>query len=141
MDPAHIAVVIEVDGLPPLKNEALSLFNPGHTQVAKVRALLEAVPRHERAYLGQEPPDVPFHTGVSMSVTLWGPNDPPGDATNYLGGIGDTLQKQGKDRFTEELGHLASVAVIIDDKQIVEVHYRQARAPQWHYRVVVAEVP
>ena len=75
---------------------------------------------------------------VILEVEQYGPSPPPGDSTNYVGGIADVLES--KDRRTTpviHLGVLARVALYDDDKQIQEFHYAWHRADTVGYRVRV----
>jgi hypothetical protein len=55
---------------------------------------------------------------------------PPGDATDYLGGVADVLQAK-KDHVMIDLGHLGElrdVALYVTDRQINRVGYSQEAA-------------
>jgi hypothetical protein len=120
-----------VDGYPPAKAEALSMLGAGHPHLIRVRALLEAA---AAAAAGGE-----FSSGLTdrlgLEVVLYAPTDPPSDATNYLGGVGDVLEAKSRRGLLEHLGELATVALYANDRQIQEVHYRQERAAEPRYTV------
>ena len=129
-------VKISVDGAPPLKNEAKSLLSEGHRKAPRVLALLEAV----FAVVG--PDFAPYTGSVGLEVILWAPDDRDlGDATNYLGGIGDVLQtKDPKRNPMTHLGGLTTVAVFVDDRQVREVNYRHIIDPKPRYEIRVYEL-
>jgi len=122
-----------VPGLPPLKNEAKSLLAEGHPQAARVRALLEAV------YRAVGPNFVPFTGPVGLQVLVEAPEGATvGDASNMLGGIGDTLQAARSPLVPlDHLGHLAHVAIYRDDGQITEIRYRRRLGSEIRYGVRV----
>lgn len=120
-------VAFEVEGFPPLKNQAISMFSTRHGHASSVVLLLEAA---QRAIANRS--FHPFTGPIGLEVVLRAPEGVVrGDTTNYLGGIGDTLQE--KSHLTiplDHLGDLANVALYRDDKQIREVHwYQEQRAP------------
>lgn len=53
-----------------------------------------------------------------------GPDQPPSDATNYLGGVGDVLEAKGHRGVLAHLGDLAEIGLYENDRQIHEVTYR-----------------
>jgi hypothetical protein len=116
-------VSFTVDGNPPLKGEALSLFSENHPQAVKgrVRALLEAAQRACR-----EQGFVPIESGgrVALDVVT---RATTGDGTNILGGIADVLEdKQHRHyRNLTHLGDLAAVWLYWDDKQLKRISYRE----------------
>ncbi len=115
------SICFEVQGLPPLKNEAISVFNAKHGQADRIRALLVAAQR-----ACQEHRFAPIETGaVALDVIT---RSPAGDATNILGGIADVLENKpirAHRSSIEHLGNLATVWLYQDDKQIKEVTYRE----------------
>ena len=124
-------VSFDVPGLPPTKNEALSLFNPEHGQHDAVIRLLTAA----RAAIID--PDTIPHTGplgIEIVVTTAG-GRAPADATNYLGGIGDVLQARGKQSHAAQYGLLGGVALFADDGQLREVRYRERAGSPTSYSV------
>ncbi|MFC7759507.1 hypothetical protein ACFQY4_16970 [Catellatospora bangladeshensis] len=115
------AVMFAVSGLPPLKNEAKSLFAAEHRQRDRVVRLLEAA-----AAAAERAGWTCVQDEVELDVTVRSPTRPPGDATNFLGGIADVLQgrklSQGVD--LTHLGELAGFSLYHDDSQIQEITYR-----------------
>lgn len=82
---------IEVSGLPPGKNEALSMLGAGHSHRARVVSFLEAA-RAAMAVSGVAPFETNDSLGLELVVCCHRDGHARGDATNYLGGIGDVLQ-------------------------------------------------
>ncbi|MCX6023447.1 MAG: hypothetical protein NTZ05_17300 [Chloroflexi bacterium] len=124
-------IAFEVEGFPPNKYEGLSLFNARHGQARQVRQLLEAaqqaISRTGFAVIADPLP-------VGLEVTLFAEN-PGGDATNYLGGIGDVLQDTKAGR--GHLGGLADAALYENDRQLQEIQYRLRPDARPHYTVRV----
>lgn len=115
-------IVIEVAGVPPIKNEALSLFAATHRQRERVERLLTAA-----VAAAQRVGWATARDGVQLDVVIRSPTPrPPGDATNFLGGIADVLQgrKPGQGVDLSHLGELATCALFDDDSQIQEITYR-----------------
>ena len=82
-------VSFDVAGWPPAKSEALSMLGPVHSHKDRVLVLLEAA-RSAIASSGRRP----FIGPIGLDVTLRAPaGKDPWDATNYLGGIGDVLER------------------------------------------------
>jgi len=133
-------IKFEVPGLPPLKNEAISLFSKDHGQREAVHLLLQRA-------RGSLTPDgrAPFGeaAGLGLEVVIESPEERlPGDATNYLGGIADVLEdKAARERQRPgalgHLGDLAAVALYPNDRQIREVRYRHRRGEVPRYTVRV----
>jgi hypothetical protein len=108
-------IVVHVEGLPPIKNEALSLFGAAHPQRERVQRLLTAV-----AEAVGKTRWVVVTGDVALDVVVRSPTPrSAGDATNFLGGIADVLQvrktKQGVDLY--HLGELAACALFADERQ------------------------
>ena len=124
-------LVLAVDGFPPAKSEALSMFGAGHSHAPRVRALLQA------ALMQAGPSFAPLSGPICLEVTLHAPSGAdPWDATNYLGGIADVLQDKSRVRIPlDHLGDLAKVALYADDRQIREIHYRQVAGDSPSYTV------
>jgi hypothetical protein len=120
------AIEFEVRGeLPPLKGEAKSMLSEGHKQASRVRALLEAAhaAKLRDAFQG-------FGTRrIGMEVTVRPIGASVGDATNALGGIGDSLQSRRSNIDLTYLGELAHAFLYEDDVQIREVIYREEPGP------------
>lgn len=128
------AVEFEVNGWPPNKNEAKSLFAAGHSKSNRVRALLEAArnaTRRDRWSLV---------TGlVALELTIYCPGRPAGDATNFLGGVADVLQGTTPLNVdVTHLGDLAEIGLYVDDKQISRISYQEVPAAEVSYRVRVS---
>jgi hypothetical protein len=123
-DPANRAknsIRLEVDGKPPLKGEAISVFNAKHGQAERIRTLLEAARR-----ACQEQGFAPISEGdVALDVIT---RLPAGDAANIIGGIADVLENKpirAHRSSMDHLGVLAAVWLYRDDKQIKQITYRE----------------
>lgn len=114
-------LLIEVTGLPPAKSEAWSMLGARHPHRARVLRLLE-VAHAAMAASGFSPFDAGDSIGMELLVRCHRDGHARGDATNYLGGIGDVLQSQRTNADVSHLGDLAAISVYPDDKQIHEVH-------------------
>lgn len=112
-------VRFEVRGSPPLKNEAISVFNAKHGQADRIRALLQAAQR-----ACQEQGFVPIVEGsAALDVVA---RSPIGDAANIIGGIADVLEdKRTRRSAIEHLGDLAAVWCYRNDKQLKQISYRE----------------
>jgi hypothetical protein len=136
-----VEIAFDVPGWPPIKNEAKSLLSGSHEQHQSVRMLLEAAAAASR------------RTGwtmatedIALDVIVRAPSGrPPGDATNYLGGIGDVLQDKSHPINIDlsHLGVLQAVALYLDDRQIRRVTYNAERAdtPSYSVRVSALDGP
>ena len=111
----------QVEGLPPAKSEAKSIFAADSSHGARVRRLLEAAlaaaNQANFAGFGCDP--------VEMDVYLRHPGSPPSDVTNYLGGIADVLEDKSHRTNLTHLGDLAGVALYDNDRQFVSVSLRR----------------
>jgi hypothetical protein len=127
-------VEFEVGGvLPPIKNEALSLFNEKHGCREQVIALLTAA---AAAMAGRQPLTAP----VRLGVEIYCPDRGHGDATNYLGGICDVLQASAFKQsivYLQEAG-LADVSVFEDDRQVKAIEYKETIGTKKGYRVRIS---
>jgi len=117
-------ITLTVAGWPPAKNEAKSLLAPGHPHADRVKALLQAaqqatLDRTDRVIFGSRP--------IGIELTIASPSQPPADATNFLGGVGDVLEARARPGLQEHLGELAGVGLYNNDSQIHEVAYRWRR--------------
>ena len=67
------------------------------------------------------------------------PDDVPGDATNYIGGVTDVLQANRVNADPSYLEDLAQALFYQDDRQIQEVRYfvEHSDAPAYRVRVWV----
>lgn len=120
-------------GSRPAKNEALSMLGPGHSHAPRVRILLAAA---QRTMITSG--FVPFAAADSLGMELivYAPaGKDPWDATNYLGGVGDVLERKDRRGRLDHLGDLRNVHLYSNDRQIHEVHYRLEPADRPHYRV------
>ena len=93
----------------------------GHRQHERVRALLEAA-----ALAANQTGWTAVTADIALDVVVRTPSArPPGDATNYLGGIGDVLQDKSRPLNVDlsHLGALQAVALYLDDCQICRVTY------------------
>jgi hypothetical protein len=131
MTPGH-QVTFDVPGYPPAKDGAQSIFGIGHDHSPRVRLLLAAAQRacREQAF-------VPLNENVALDVVVHAPGQPPGDATNYLGGIGDVLEDKSPRSAIEHLGDLAAVQLFRNDRQIRAISYREVEASPARYTVTV----
>jgi len=121
-------IVISVEGLPPTKGGS-SIVSAEHQHHERVLSLLRAT----RAAL--RPGFLPYRTAVGLKLTVYAPTPaPPGDPTNFLGGIADALQRK---RPSEALGELGSVSVYENDLQLRRVEYEQRLAPNSSYTVTL----
>ena len=128
---AATELTFEVADLPPAKNEAKSMFAEGHPHSGRVLALLRAA----RGAAGTSPRPLFGGSTIGLEVTVTAPIEPPSDATNYLGGIGDVLEAKTRRGALGHLEELAKVALYDNDRQIHEVHYRWQRGAPTGYRV------
>jgi hypothetical protein len=122
---------VTVDGWPPAKNEAKSMLAAGHTHSGRVLGLLEAV---RAAVEGRVSPTFANEL-VGLELVVRSPVEPPADATNFLGGIGDVLEAKNRRGVLEHLGDLPRVALYANDRQIQAVTYRWERANAVSYSV------
>ncbi|MEV4759535.1 hypothetical protein AB0J86_31185 [Micromonospora sp. NPDC049559] len=134
-----LALSFEVDGPPPAKTEALSIFAAGHRQAGRIRALLEAACR-----AAQHSGWTPLTGPVALDLVL---RCPPGlrtvDASALLGGVCAVLaDKKGVANIgLAHLGVLVDVALYLDDRQLRRVGFQEEPAERTSYLVRVAELP
>jgi hypothetical protein len=132
-------ILFEVPGWPPLKNEATSMLAVGHRQAERIEELLR-----QAAQAAAAAHWAPTTAEVAMEVIVRCPAArPPGDATNFLGGIADVLQDKTNPRNIDlsHLGDLQAVALYHDDRQISQINYRVARADSPSYIVRITVLP
>jgi hypothetical protein len=131
-------IIFDVDGFPPAKNEALSMFGEKHSHAPRVLRLL----REAHTALG-EMDFKPLLGPIGLEVVVRAPaQKDPWDATNYLGGIADVLQEKKNVRISlEHLGDLSEFALYCNDRQIREIHYRQEHGEFPAYRVRIWSLP
>lgn len=125
------AIRLTVDGWPPAKNEARSMFAKCHSHRPRVYALLEAAA--EALAGSQWDPGEQRPIGLDLVVVESATRSPPSDATNFLGGVADVLQA----RRDADLGKLAAASLYADDRQIREARYSVERGGRPGYRVCV----
>lgn len=125
-----------VEGRPPIKNEALSLFSKSHRYWPEVERLLAAA-KTAVAMTGWRVRGVTCSLG--LEVVMKSPGPPPGDATNYLGGIGDVLEAKSRRAGLPDLGDLLDVALYENDRSIHEVRYVWTTADEVSYSVRIWE--
>lgn len=112
------AIRFDVHGKPPLKGEAISVFNAKHGQADRIRALLEAAQR-----ACQEQGFAPI--SVALDVIT---RSPAGDAANIVSGIADVLENKPIRSHRSSIDHwgdLATVWLYRDDEQIKQITYRE----------------
>ncbi|MEQ1821726.1 MAG: hypothetical protein ABL949_04395 [Fimbriimonadaceae bacterium] len=119
-----------VQGLPPAKNEAVSMLGCTHKHRERVADLLSAVKQAVEATEFDDFGQVPL--GIELTIHSVD-GQVPGDATNYLGGVGDVLEVKQHRKGISHLGELATVALYVNDKQIKEVHYFLKTNPNGPY--------
>ncbi|MFV2107190.1 hypothetical protein [Micromonospora sp. LOL_015] len=135
-DRQALALAFEVPGLPPLKNQTLSIFTAGNRQAARVRTLLTAA-----CDAAQRSGWTPLTEPVALEVVVRRPSEHQfGHATNFLGGIGDVLQDKRNEPAgaVAHLGVLVDVALFVTDRQIQRICYREEYADDPSYQVTVA---
>ena len=133
MEKSHIC--FSVEGLPPKKSEATSLFSPRHGDHRSVVELLRKAGQAlgESAWDSTEKRQV----GLELVITEREPDALPGDSTNYLGGVADVLQANRINADLSHLGDLAGVSLFQDDRQIREVRYSVKWGDSFQYSVRV----
>jgi hypothetical protein len=130
-------VSFEVPGFPPAKNEALSMLRAGHSHAPRVRLLLE---RAQQAAAAQGFAQVSAGP-VGLDVVLYAPGGSNlGDATNYLGGIGDVLENKAHRGTLDHLDGLGNVWLYHNDRQVKAVSYRETEADSVSYTVMIREL-
>lgn len=127
-------LTLTVEGLPPAKNEAISMLGPGHSHRDRVVALLAAA----KVALASSGNPSFGSSLVGMDVCIYAPNlEVPGDATNYLGGIGDVLEDKSRRGLLSHIGELATVSLFDNDRQIREVHFYIKEGATYKYEARV----
>jgi hypothetical protein len=124
-------IKLEIEGYPPAKGEALSMLGKGHSHASRVKRLLEAA--------SDQANGMSFGFGpIGLEMTLRCARDRMrGDATNYLGGVGDVLENKKPRGALEDLGALALVHRYENDRQIEEIHYRWEETAEPSYEIRV----
>ena len=131
----NVEISLTVVGCPPAKSEAKSIFSEGHPHHSRVIELLREVKRTvrdnphwdqgERRPVGLELVVVETQGGACQS-----------DATNFLGGVADTLQV---DRYKggDVPADFSSVSLFRNDSQIREILYSVEIGDSLGYRLRV----
>ena len=127
-------VLLAVDGLPPAKSEARSMFGESHPHRSRVLALLQEA--HDALEKTQWNPVEERPVGLEL-VVVNATDSLPGDATNYLGGVADVLQATRVNADLSHLGSAGSTSLYRDDRQIREVHYSVEDGIEAAYRLRV----
>lgn len=135
-------LTLRVDGRPPPKSEARSVFAQGGKYEARVRKLLAAAA--EALEGGGKGGFGAARLRLEVEVRT-GPGEPPWDATNYLGGIADVLETKSKRKIAhpgliDHLGPLAEVGLYDDDRQIKEIFYREVKSSSNEYLVTLRPI-
>lgn len=132
--PSPGTISFDIEGLPPAKNEALSIFGVNHSHATRVEALLRAAQA-----ASQEQGFTSVHSGpVALEVVVSAsPGAPPWDATNYLGGIADVLEDKANRGPLPHLRELAKVWLYRNDRQIKQIAYREVSGNRATYRVTI----
>jgi hypothetical protein len=122
----------EVTGRPPAKNEAQSLLGARHSHASRVIDLLRAAQAAAQATRF----DGFGVRAIGLELIVACPHDRErGDATNYLGGIGDVLEDKGHRGRLDHLGDLARFGLYANDRQIEQVRYEWRPAERSAYSV------
>lgn len=120
-----------------MKNEAKSMLAPGHPHADRVVKLLQAA----QQAIGASGGDTLFGAHpIGLELTVESPNEPPADATNFLGGVGDVLEVKGHRGALAHLGSLVDVGLYSNDRQIHEVQYRIRKSSVVAYVVRIWEL-
>ena len=123
-----------VEGLPPAKDGANSIFNAKHGHHCRVVELL----RMAKQALADSHWDTTERRRIGLELVMSeAQGGIPGDAINYLGGIADVLQANRTNVDLSHLGDLGQATLYYDDKQIAEVRYSVERGDTLCYRVRV----
>jgi hypothetical protein len=138
-DTQALALSFEVEGLPPIKTEALSILAAGHRQAVRVRALLEAA-----CQAAQLSGWTPLTGPAALDLVLRCPPDHrTADASTLLGGVCAVLQDKKRVANTglAHLGVLVDVALYVDDRQLQRISYHEEPSAETSYLVRVTELP
>ena len=127
-------ICLSVEGWPPKKNTAKSLFAERHPDARCVTNLLHKV----KQALDDSEWNPTELRQIGLEIVLAEPPDGvPGDVTNYIGGIADVLQANRVNADLSHLEDLAQASLFYDDGQIREVQCRVARGDVPSYRLRV----
>ncbi|MDE2801638.1 MAG: hypothetical protein OXK21_01985 [Chloroflexota bacterium] len=126
-----------VEGWPPIKGEALSMFNRAHGQHERVKALLEAATAALQGSSWNRREERPI--GLELIIREAPAQSMPADATNALGGVADVLQAWPANVDSSPYDGLCVTPLFANDAQIREVRYSVAvergDAPCYRVRV------
>ena len=129
-----VEINLAVEGWPPKKSEAKSLLAWDHPDSDSVVFLLRAVAL--RLSESRWDPTEARPVGLELIVIAQTPEQIPGDATNYLGGVADVLQADKPRRVDlTHLGDLAKGCLYRNDRQLREVRYTVESGDVPGYRV------
>jgi hypothetical protein len=128
-----LQITFQVEGLPPAKNEASSLFAQRHPHAGRALTLLSAAKRAiEMAQW--ETTTVP----LALDVILVAPTAAVlSDCTNYLGGIADVLEVKAHRTGIDHIGDLREVALYTNDRQLCDVRFRRQSGAPVRYSVTL----
>jgi hypothetical protein len=108
----------------------------GHVHAERVLALLRAA--SDEAGWGDTAIYFPCES-LGLELIVRGPEPPPSDATNYLGGVGDVLEDKRHRGDLPHLGELAGVALYGNDRQLHDVRYRWEHGQDIGYQLRIWE--
>ena len=131
-------IQLTVEGWPPKKGEAKSMFSASHPDNYCVRLLLQEMERalNRAQWDGWEKRNL----GLEIAIVETQLESAPGDATNYLGGVADVLQANRMgitNTDTSYINDLIHLSIYFDDKQIKEARYFVERGEFPGYRLRV----
>ncbi len=129
-------ITVRVDGWPPAKDGASSIFNPNHGRHPLVRDLLSAA-GDAIAVSGWSRVESPLPIGLELVVSKRDALGGRADPANYIGGVCDVLQADRQGIRPSWLGELAGHALYENDSQVREIHYREESLAQGGYYVRV----
>ncbi|WP_157930406.1 hypothetical protein [Glycomyces xiaoerkulensis] len=130
---SDLQLKIRVEGMPPAKREALSMFSPQHPHRDRLAALRRAA--REAMSTGVFDPFSRIDR-IGMEVIVANSVGEVYDAADYLGGIADALQPPPLNvPDLSHLGDLADVTVYPDDGMIHRVQFELVDAKSSAYEV------
>ena len=128
-------IALTVEGCPPAKSEAKSIFSKGHPHHSRAIDLL----REMKRALADSPHWDRTETrsvGLELAIVETRGQVCQSDATNFLGGVADTLQAN-RYKGGDVPRDFASVSLFRDDRQIREVRYSVESGDALGYRLRV----
>lgn len=127
---------VDVQGFPPAKNEAKSLFAKNHKYADRVITLLRQVKQEIDHSTWCRNKKRRLELKLLLSDTVLG--SPPLDATNILGGIADVLQAdRACNTGSSHLDDMKTESPYKNDHQIKEIQYPVKCADEPYYRIRV----